>query len=80
MTHPSYRVHWFERVGPFVLRVGFDDETERTLVWPNGAVFASATLHDWPEQVGARAARARTWTSVQNDPTNAKDNQRHVKQ
>jgi len=32
-----------------------------TLVWPNGADFDPATLHDWPEQSGAWKERARQW-------------------
>ena len=32
-----------------------------TLVWPNGADFDPATLHDWPDQVKALQAMARRW-------------------
>jgi hypothetical protein len=32
-----------------------------TLVWPNGADFDPATLHDWPEHVDALIERARQW-------------------
>jgi hypothetical protein len=95
MQHPIYRVSSFRIVGPFALRVAFDDGTEQdidfrpvlagelfgplrdqsvfdqvsldpevhTLVWPNGADFDPATLHDWPECIDALAARAREWES-----------------
>jgi hypothetical protein len=39
------------------------DPEVHTLVWPNGADFDPATLHDWPEQVKALTARARQWES-----------------
>ena len=93
MSHLICRVHSFELVAPYTLRVQFDDRTEQvidfepvlagemygplrdaamfnsvrldpevhTLVWPNGADFDPATLHDWPEHAAALIARARQW-------------------
>jgi hypothetical protein len=37
------------------------DPEVHTLVWPNGADFDPATLHDWPEYCEALAARAKQW-------------------
>jgi hypothetical protein len=37
------------------------DPEVRTLVWPNGADFDPATLHDWPQHLDALLARARQW-------------------
>ncbi len=37
------------------------DPEVHTLVWPNGADFDPATLHDWPEQREALSALARGW-------------------
>ena len=41
-------------------QVSLDPEVH-TLVWPNGADFDSATLHDWPDHVHAMATLARQW-------------------
>ena len=44
-------------------QVRLDPEVQ-TLVWPNGADFDPAILHDWPKLADAFAALARQWELV----------------
>jgi hypothetical protein len=44
-------------------RVKLDAEV-KTLVWPSGADFDPAVLHDWPEHEAAFRAAAKRWSSA----------------
>jgi hypothetical protein len=50
----------------FFNQVQLDPEVD-TLVWPNGADFDPATLHDWPEHLEALTVAARRWASAPED-------------
>lgn len=96
MKHSIYRVVSFEIVGPYTLKVLFDDGSAQvidfrpvlrgelygplqdiklfnqveidpeahTLVWPNGADFDPATLHDWPKHLKALKRLAKQWEAA----------------
>jgi hypothetical protein len=97
MSHPIYRVVSFEVVGPYKLKVRFDDASVRvidfqpvlagelygplqdvklfnqveidpevhTLVWPNGADFDPATLHDWSQYAKEMEDLAKRWATAE---------------
>jgi len=54
-----------ELLGPLKDLALFDqvsiDPEVHTLVWPNGADFDPAVLHDWPQHAEAFRLRAREW-------------------
>ena len=51
---------------PAVFNAVTIDPEVQTLVWPNGADFDPATLHDWPIYEAALHERARSWEGVRN--------------
>lgn len=61
-----------ELYGPLRDRTLFDqvrvDTEVHTLVWPNGADFDPATLHDWPMYAQAMASQARQWENATVSP------------
>ena len=40
------------------------DADAHTLVWPNGADFDPAILHDWPDHEAAMVALAQKWAAA----------------
>lgn len=57
-----------ELYGPLLDMAVFDqvrvDPEARTIVWPNGADFDPATLHDWPEYKDEWITQARKWVQA----------------
>jgi len=57
-----------EMYGPLLDKQLFDqvaiDSEAGTLVWPNGADFDPATLHDWPTEGPALVKMAQRWAAV----------------
>ena len=55
--------------GPLAVQEFFDrvrlDPEAHTLVWPNGADFDPATLHDWPRVAENMAAMADRWEAAE---------------
>ena len=49
---------------PAIFKLVRIDPEAHTLVWPNGADFDSATLHDWPLYAEAMKELARKWQSA----------------
>ncbi len=43
------------------------DAEVHTLVWPNGADFDPATLHDWPDVAADFSALAKHWTDARSN-------------
>jgi hypothetical protein len=49
---------------PAVFAQVYLDPEVRTIVWPTGADFDPATLHDWPEHEAAFRAAALRWAKA----------------
>ena len=56
---------------PAVFKGVHIDSQVGTLVWPNGADFDPATLHDWPDVAERFTAMARGWKVATETPEKA---------
>ncbi|MFN0067062.1 MAG: DUF2442 domain-containing protein, partial [Limisphaerales bacterium] len=50
---------------PALFRAARLDEEVHTVVWPNGADFDPAILHDWPEHEAGFRAAAGQWREME---------------
>ena len=57
-------------------QVGLDPEVH-TLIWPSGADFDPATLHDWPEHEAAFRAAAEQWSHAHSTPESGRTAAKH---
>jgi hypothetical protein len=77
--HKIFRVTDLAVIGPYALKIGFDDGALNdlnlfgpvkldpevyTLVWPNGADFDPATLHDWPQDSSDVKTSIEKWYTL----------------
>jgi hypothetical protein len=63
--HPVLKGELYGALRDLALFNGVQIDPEvRTLVWPNGADFDPATLHDWPEHLEEMKALAQRWAKA----------------
>jgi hypothetical protein len=66
--HPVHKLKGFELYGPLrevnIFNAVDVDREAHTLVWPNGADFDPAILHDWPDHEASMIALAQRWAAA----------------